>query len=232
MSAGGWTLPSVGQQKTYAHRLARDANGRQAAIAAMAADAAHATGRRQERRLLAELERYLRGLMTMQNVTSNAVYVASLAVQELGASGLSFADIVVDHHRYFHPYGSGGGWPKTPPNYLSFRYLGRLQQIRHVEGYDIVADPTATASPAWSSSTATWTSSTSRTSCTGSARPSRPARRSRPAACTATRACGRRLTCCSPRRPSRRRATSRNGACSAPVWPDLPSRTSGRAVKR
>jgi hypothetical protein len=110
-------------------------------IADLAADTATAARKQAEKRLLRELERYLRGLMTMQNVTSNEVYVVSLGVAELEDSGLSFADIVVDRDRYFHPYGVGGGWPKTPPNYLGFRYMGQLQQIRHVEDYDIVANP-------------------------------------------------------------------------------------------
>jgi hypothetical protein len=38
---------------------------------------------------------------------------------------------------YFHPFG-GGGWPVSPPNYLGFRYKGRLQSVHHVEKYEIV----------------------------------------------------------------------------------------------
>jgi hypothetical protein len=80
--------------------------------------------------------------MTMQNVTSNMVYVLSLGSKPLGDSGLTFKDVVVQHDRYFHPVGGGpGGWPKTPPNYLAFRYDAKLQQIRHVERY-AVFDPT------------------------------------------------------------------------------------------
>jgi hypothetical protein len=75
----------------------------------------------------------------MQNVTSNLVYVVSLSPRKLGGSGLSSRDIAVEHDRYFHPMGGGrGGWPKTPPNYLRFRFDGRLQQIRHVESYEVV----------------------------------------------------------------------------------------------
>ncbi len=95
-----------------------------------------------ERRLLDDLVRYLRGLMTMQDATSNMVYVVSLGTKPLGDSGLTFKDIVVDHDRYFHPIGGGpGGWPKDPPNYLGFRFHGRLQQIRHVDGYDLTEEP-------------------------------------------------------------------------------------------
>lgn len=95
-----------------------------------------------EKRVLRDLHRYLRGLMTMQNTTSNMVYVVSLGTGDLFGSGLSFADIVVKHDRYFHPMGGGrGGWPRTPPNYLGFRFHGRLQQIRHVEDYDVRSRP-------------------------------------------------------------------------------------------
>lgn len=45
-------------------------------------------------------------------------------------------------HRYFHPIGGGrGGWPKEPPNYIAFRYNGKLQSIHHVEGYEVFTNP-------------------------------------------------------------------------------------------
>jgi hypothetical protein len=91
-----------------------------------------------EQRLLRELHRYLKGVMTVQEIGSNLVYVVSLGVKEIGKSGLSFKDIVVEHNRYFHNLGAGGGWPRVPPNYLGFRFDGKLQQIRHVEGYEEV----------------------------------------------------------------------------------------------
>jgi hypothetical protein len=103
---------------------------------------AEAGGSQVEKRLLREFVRYLRGLMTMQNTTSNMVYVVSLGLDDLFDSSVSFADIVVKHNRYFHPIGGGrGGWPKEPPNYLGFRFHGKLQQIRHVEGYDVHPRP-------------------------------------------------------------------------------------------
>ena len=45
--------------------------------------------------------------------------------------------------RYFCPVGGAnpGGWPKEPPNYLGFRYRGRLQAIHHVEGYAVRLAP-------------------------------------------------------------------------------------------
>jgi hypothetical protein len=90
-----------------------------------------------EKRLLRDLSRYLRGLMTMQNVRSNLVYVVSLG-QEIEDTGMTFRDVVLKHDTYFCPVGGKrGGWPKEPPNYLGFRFDGRLQQIRHVESYGV-----------------------------------------------------------------------------------------------
>jgi hypothetical protein len=41
-----------------------------------------------------------------------------------------------------------GNWPKTPPNYIAFRYWGRLQSIHHVDEYTIFENPHQ-ADPAW-----------------------------------------------------------------------------------
>lgn len=95
-----------------------------------------------EKRLLRELHRYMKGLMTMQNVQSNMVYVVSLGVAPLIDGGPSFAAIVTEHDSYFHPVGGGpGGWPRTPPNYLGFRFNGQLQQVRHVDDYEVHNSP-------------------------------------------------------------------------------------------
>lgn len=56
--------------------------------------------------------------------------------------GTSFADIVTEHNSYFHPVGGGpGGWPTEPPNYMGFRFYGQLQQIRHVDDYEVHDEP-------------------------------------------------------------------------------------------
>jgi hypothetical protein len=46
---------------------------------------------------------------------------------------------VAKKRRYFHPVGDT--WPKEPPNYVAFRYYGKLQSIHHIEGYEIFNDP-------------------------------------------------------------------------------------------
>jgi hypothetical protein len=104
------------------------------------AEKAAGQGGLNERRLLNELVRYLRGLMTMQNTTSNMVYVVSLGLKDLFESSVTFADIVLKENRYFHPMGDRG-FPKEPPNYIGFRFDGKLQQIRHVESYIVHPSP-------------------------------------------------------------------------------------------
>ena len=111
-------------------------------IAQLVEETAGSIGDRAEKRLLRELYRYLRGLMTMQNTTSNLVYVVALNDDELPWSSLTFKDIVFERSYYFHPVGGGpGGWPKTPPNYVGFRFAGCLQRIHHVESYDVITLP-------------------------------------------------------------------------------------------
>jgi hypothetical protein len=99
------------------------------------------TGRHAERRLLQELVRYLRGVMTMQNKTSNWTYVVALNRQTPHGWGISFLDVVLEKNRYFHPYGTRrGGWPKVPPNYIAFRWDGRVRRIHHIDAYKVVDD--------------------------------------------------------------------------------------------
>ncbi|HKZ69441.1 MAG TPA: hypothetical protein VJL59_07355 [Anaerolineales bacterium] len=91
------------------------------------------------KQLLRELCGYMEGLMSMQNQTSNMVYVVSLGADRPEWSTLSWIDFVRKKRCYFHPIGIAG-WPKEPPNYLGFRYGGKLQSIHHVEKYQVVND--------------------------------------------------------------------------------------------
>lgn len=100
------------------------------------AEEAYSTASNSEKRLLRELQLYLRGLVTMQNHTSNEVYVVSLGSGKPDGCSLTWIDIVKQNNKYFHPMG-GSGWPKEPPNYIAFRYHGKLQSIHHIEGYVI-----------------------------------------------------------------------------------------------
>ncbi len=109
-------------------------------IEMLVSSTANESRRHAEKRLLRDLSRYLKGLMTMQDVNSNLVYVVSLGT-EIEDTGMSYREVVVDYDTYFCPVGGGsGGWPKEPPNYLGFRFDGKLQQVRHVESYRITDD--------------------------------------------------------------------------------------------
>jgi hypothetical protein len=92
-----------------------------------------------EKRLLRELVTYLGGLMTMQNMDSNWVYVVSLGGGIPDGWNISWIDIVKKRSQYFHPMGVRG-WPKDPPNYIAFRYFGKLQSVHHIEDYEVVTN--------------------------------------------------------------------------------------------
>jgi hypothetical protein len=106
------------------------------------AKAADEKGSHAEKRLLKELLTYLGGIITMQQINSNKVYVVALAQGVPNGWGISWIDIVKRKNRYFHPVGGGrGGWPQEPPNYIAFRYDGKLQSIHHIEEYEEFTNP-------------------------------------------------------------------------------------------
>lgn len=100
------------------------------------AQAAYTTSNHEQKHLLREFCVYLRGLMTMQKLDSNMVYVVALSDAHPDRCSISWIDIVKTYNKYFCPVG-GNGWPKEPPNYIAFRYYGQLQSIHHIEGYTV-----------------------------------------------------------------------------------------------
>ena len=96
--------------------------------------AARSDSNNEQKHLLEELKEYLGGIMTMQAKDSNWVYVVALGTGKPEGCSLTWIEIVQNHMKYFHPVG-GKGWPKDPPNYIAFRYGGRLQSIHHIEDY-------------------------------------------------------------------------------------------------
>jgi hypothetical protein len=164
----GWSLPNRKQLEKYAPRLREAEIGRILVVSECTPEFAApprlpaevagvpveyrswrqivrlaescATSAHTEKRILRELSTYLRGLMTMQNHISNLVYVVSLGARiQPWSDPYTPIEIVLKKDRYFCPVGSG--WPKEPPNYLGFRWGGRLQQIRHVDGYEVFTNP-------------------------------------------------------------------------------------------
>lgn len=163
----GWNLPSDEQLRLYAGRLdqteARDRRlvvltqwGAQAFVSSRLgewdlpyprvalgwerivklAQRRARSGPLAERRLLRELQTYFASVADMRDIDSNQAYLVSLSGGTLEAWPMSMRQVVEDHRRYFFPIGRGG-WPKVPPNYMAFRYDGRLQSIHHVDDYAI-----------------------------------------------------------------------------------------------
>ena len=88
------------------------------------------------RKILDELCRYLEGVIGMQNYLSNEVYCVSLSDDFVSEGcSLRWSDIVLKYNRYTCP--QGHGWPVEPPNYIAFRYKGRLLSVHHIKGYAI-----------------------------------------------------------------------------------------------
>ena len=71
-------------------------------------------------------------LLRMINRDSNKVYVVSIAQGNPESCSITWRDIVKKKSMYFHPVG-GKGYIKNPPNYIAFRYDGRLQSIHYIE---------------------------------------------------------------------------------------------------
>ncbi len=91
----------------------------------------------EQKHLLEEFIAYIGGLMTMQNKISNRVYVVSIGNGRINdGTTLTWKDVVEKTGHYFCPFGTKG-WPKDPPNYIAFRYNGKLQSIHHIDGYII-----------------------------------------------------------------------------------------------
>jgi hypothetical protein len=134
----GWALPGEPQLRLYRSRL-REC-GHRAMVSMSEASAAYAAlhlpksvdgvrvdhlswsdihqisrtcdGDHAEKRLLAELRRYLERIVRMQDQESNLVYVVSLGSDAPEWSKLSWRQIVNEKDRYFHPVGGSGCIPR------------------------------------------------------------------------------------------------------------------------
>ena len=166
----GWTLPTNEQLRLYATRLAgtpaaailtvsecTQSYARQSLpgsidgvlvqhrswedVARLVEEVARGGGHA-EKRLLRDLTTYVKGLVTMQDATSNLVYVVSVsnAGSQPWTGTHTPTSLITEHDRYFHPY-ARRGWPRTPPTYLGFRWSGRLQRVSHVDAYEVFTNP-------------------------------------------------------------------------------------------
>ena len=89
------------------------------------------------------LEKY----SAMDTLRDNMVYVVSLGSQAMREGGThTWIDVVEKDEAYFHPVGNH--WPQQPPNYIAFRYRGRLQSVHRIEDHEIWAN-VAEKNPLW-----------------------------------------------------------------------------------
>ena len=89
------------------------------------------------KRLLDEFTTYLGGILGMESIRSNMVLVVVLNNED--AWGVRFKEVVLRQRRYFDPVARHQR--HGPPNYLGFRYDGRLQSIHHVERTEMFTNP-------------------------------------------------------------------------------------------
>lgn len=174
----GWVLPGLAQLEKYAGRIGNHSSTPSTIVTISAASREYARsrlpgsvgnvpvqhrswsdihdlaraclkiGRQVEERVwLRHLTTHLQEYVSMQNPRDNMVYVVSLSLEAVRpGSSYSYVDVVEKDERYFHPVGNG--WPSFPPNYVGFRYGGRLQSVHHVDSYTVVPSLTG-ADPRW-----------------------------------------------------------------------------------
>ena len=105
------------------------------------AELAARTGSPVERHLAHELASYLRGVADMRDTNSNRVWVVALTRRSWKDWPADLTPVAeVEQHRLYH-YPSEGSYVKVVPNYIGFRYDGRLQSVHHVDGYELVDSP-------------------------------------------------------------------------------------------
>ena len=98
---------------------------------------ARTVARGQERAWLDEFHDYLRKAITMRDPADSWTYCVVISNDRPGNGGSrTFRDFVTGEGCYFHPYGKG--WPRTPPNFLAFRWDGRVQRIHRVIHSEII----------------------------------------------------------------------------------------------
>jgi hypothetical protein len=109
-----------------------------ATVLAVAQDAHRLARRNKEKWVLDELVTYLEGIVLMERLESNRVFVVSLSGDNFSNDpDISWTEVVSEYQQYFHPLGVRG-WPSEPPNYIGFRYNGRLQSVHHIDGYRVI----------------------------------------------------------------------------------------------
>lgn len=92
-----------------------------------------------QKQILNRLRTYFKKVVkviSMQDRNSNKVFCVALGADKPKWSRLSWIEIVEKEGKYFYP--ARQGWPADPPNYIAFRYRGKLQSIHHVDSFEMV----------------------------------------------------------------------------------------------
>ena len=120
-------------------------------IRALAKKSFSQSRRLEERLWLKELAIHLEKYSAMDTLRDNMVYVVSLGSQAMREDGThTWIDVVEKDEAYFHQVGNH--WPQQPPNYIAFRYRGRLQSVHRIEDHEIWAN-VAEKNPLWCETT-------------------------------------------------------------------------------
>lgn len=136
----GHTLPAHLDGAALVHLSWRD-------IQRMAAASHGRASGFEEKLWLRQLIQHLQEFVAMERLTDNRVYVVSLSLEPMVEGGThTWVDVVGKDSSYFHPVGKT--WPTQPPNYVGFRYHGKLQSVHHVDSFQIAAD-VSTINPLW-----------------------------------------------------------------------------------
>lgn len=99
------------------------------------ADATRST-RGHERTWLDEFTTYLARTVKVRDVADSWTYCVSVSARAVGG-GSQTARSFVENGFYFHPYGING-WPARPPNFIAFRWHGKVQRVHRVEKAAVV----------------------------------------------------------------------------------------------
>lgn len=52
----------------------------------------------------------------------------------------STLQVLLEDGKYTHPAGVNG-WPRTPPNYIAYRWSGKVHAVHHIDSSDLIDDP-------------------------------------------------------------------------------------------
>jgi hypothetical protein len=165
-----WDLPTLEQFKRYHPRLIAAGTERKRLISVSAADKTYALRRLpvdldgigivhlswndlkrlakqaqssasgfEEKLWLRQWIQHLQEFVTMERQIDNKVFVVALGLHPMvDGKTHTWINVVEKDKCYFHPVGNN--WPVHPPNYVGFRYHGRLQSVHHVDSFEVVED--------------------------------------------------------------------------------------------